>query len=173
MNLKGKLKWVAGIAAVALALAGPAVASASPTAGPTTCALQTWVTSNYVTAVGAGGRTTDVIHTDATRVGSWERFTLIDTGDGSHFGLRTSNGHFLTAVGGGGRTTDTIHSDAVSLQAWEKFSFVSLGDGFFGIKTIDGHFLTAVGGGGRTTDVIHTDATVLRDWEVFLLTCGV
>jgi hypothetical protein len=24
--------------------------------------------------VGAGGRTTDTIHTDATRVGSWEKF---------------------------------------------------------------------------------------------------
>ena len=30
---------------------------------------------HYVTAVG-GGRTTDTIHTDATRVGSWERFTV-------------------------------------------------------------------------------------------------
>ena len=31
---------------------------------------------HYVTAVGGGGRTTDTIHTDATRVGAWEKFTV-------------------------------------------------------------------------------------------------
>ena len=30
----------------------------------------------YLTAVGGGGRTTDTIHSDATRVGSWEKFTV-------------------------------------------------------------------------------------------------
>jgi len=28
------------------------------------------------TAVGGCGRTTDTIHTDATRVGAWEKFTV-------------------------------------------------------------------------------------------------
>jgi hypothetical protein len=42
---------------------------------PITCSLQT---SNgyYLTAVGGGGRNTDVIHSDATRIGSWEQFRL-------------------------------------------------------------------------------------------------
>ena len=31
---------------------------------------------HYLTAVGGGGRTTDTIHTDATRVGAWEKFTV-------------------------------------------------------------------------------------------------
>jgi hypothetical protein len=39
------------------------------------CALET-VDGHYLTAVGGGGRTTDVIHSDATRVGSWEEFRL-------------------------------------------------------------------------------------------------
>jgi hypothetical protein len=45
-------------------------------------------------------------------------------GDGVHYGLRTSNGHYLTAVGGGGRSTDAIQSDATSLRDWEKFTVV-------------------------------------------------
>jgi hypothetical protein len=46
------------------------------------CVFQT-VNGHYLTAVGAGGRNTDVIHTDATRIGSWEKFTLIDSGTGT------------------------------------------------------------------------------------------
>ncbi len=32
------------------------------------------INGHYLTAVGGGGRTTDAIHSDATRVGSWEKF---------------------------------------------------------------------------------------------------
>jgi len=141
--------------------------------GPITCTFQT-SNKHYLTAVGGGGRTTDVIHSDATRVGSWERFTLIDSGDGSpniHYGVRTTNGHFLTAVGGGGRVTDVIHSDATQLLDWEKFTMISLGFGIYAIQTVDGHYLTAVGAGGRTTDVIHSDATRIGSWEQFRLSC--
>jgi hypothetical protein len=146
---------------------------ASALNGPITCTLQT-NDGHYVTAVGGGGRTTDVLHTDATRVGSWERFTLIDSGDGSsniHYGLRTSNGHYLTAVGGGGRITDVIHSDAPWLLDWEKFSFWGLGGNVYTIQTIDGHYLTAVGGGGRITDTMHSDATRVGAWEKFRVSC--
>jgi len=34
------------------------------------------VNGHYLTAVGAGGRITDTIHSDATQVGSWEKFRL-------------------------------------------------------------------------------------------------
>lgn len=184
MNIKNKLWRVAGIAVAAAGLGGlsmTGVASAStaqPAAravnGPITCVIQT-NNGHYLTAVGGGGRTTDVLHTDATRIGSWEKFTLIDSGDGSsniHYGIRTTNGHYLTAVGGGGRTTDVIHSDATNLLGWEKFTFDSLGGGVYAIQTTDGHYLTAVGAGGRTTDTIHSDATRVGSWEKFRVTCG-
>ena len=106
MNVKTKLGRAAGIAVAAmgmatLGLAGAASASTAqpagnPTVGPQTCSIQT-INGHYLTAVVGGGRTTDVIHTDATRVGAWEKFTLIDSGDGSpviHYGLRTSAGYF-------------------------------------------------------------------------------
>jgi hypothetical protein len=37
--------------------------------------LQT-VNGHYLTVVGMGGRETDMIHSDATRVGSWEEFYI-------------------------------------------------------------------------------------------------
>lgn len=139
-----------------------------------TCAIQTY-NGHYLTAVNGGGLTSDVIHSDATRVQDWERFQLIDSGDGSaitHYGIRTLNGHFLTAINGGGLTSDVLHSDATQLQDWEKFAFLPLGRGWYAIQTINGRYLTAVGAGGRTTDVIHTDTTVVKQWEMFKLLCS-
>ena len=172
---KNKLRTaVAGIAAGGVAigclgLTGVAAAQNGPLYG---CTLKT-INGHYLTAVGGGGRTTDVIHTDATVPRAWEKFTLVDSGDGSpiHYGIQTSNGHYLTAVGGGGRTTDVIHSDATSLLGWEKFTLVGQSNGKYAIQTSNGHYLTAVGGGGRTTDTIHSDATAVRAWEEFTVAC--
>lgn len=153
---------------------GMAATSAQACNAPLSCVIKTYL-GNYVTAVGGGGRVTDVIHTDATKVGSWERFTLVDSCDGSsviNYGIKTSKGYYLTAVGGGGRITDVIHSDATQLQAWEKFKLISLGYGAYAIQTISGHYLTAVGGGGRITDTIHSDATQIRNWEKFRVICN-
>ena len=140
-----------------------------------TCSIRT-STGHYLKAVGGGGRTTDVLHSDAVRVDAWERFLLIATTDVSHgevhYGLRTHTGNYLTAMGSGGKTTDVIHSNASQLQDWEKFQLVSLGNNRYALRTKSGNYLTAVGGGGRTTDVVHTDATQIGAWEVFTLNCG-
>ena len=34
------------------------------------------IDGHYLTAVDGGGRTSDTIHSDATRVGAWEKFTV-------------------------------------------------------------------------------------------------
>lgn len=140
------------------------------------CTIQTY-NGRYLTAVGGGGRLTDVLHTDARVPRNWERFVLEDTEEGRttgivRYGIRTYRGNYLTAVGGGGRTTDVIHSDATWLRDWEKFKFNSLGFNWYSIQTISGHYLTAVGGGGRVTDVIHSDATVVGNWEKFKVNCS-
>jgi hypothetical protein len=157
-----------------VASASAAEPVAQTLAAPNVCALGT-ADGHFLTAVGGGGRTTDVLHTNATRVGAWEKFTLIDSGDSIHFGLRTSQGYFLTAVGGGGRTTDVIHSNATNLLGWEQFTFSSVAGGGINpgvIRTIDGHLLTAQDSGGRTTDVIHSNATRIGSWEKFNFMCG-
>jgi hypothetical protein len=143
--------------------------------GPITCAIQTY-NGHYLSAVGGGGRTTDVIHTDATTIGSWEKFTLEDQGYGSpiHYGLKTANGHYLTAVGGGGRISDVIHSDATQVGAWEEFIMVWTAPDWYGIQTSKGNYLTATGGGGHSIEVpetIHSDATKIDNWEKFKLVC--
>jgi hypothetical protein len=173
MNLKRTLGVVAS-----LVLAGSGLvvlqrpAWAAPFALPTTCTIRTYNTNNYLTAVGGGGRTYDVIHSDATVAKAWERFTVVDAGDGIHVGIKTVNRHYLTAVGGGGRTYDVIHSDATKLLGWEKFTIIRLYGGLgYAIRTFNGHYLTAVGGGGRITDVIHSDATRVLAWERFRFTC--
>jgi hypothetical protein len=184
VNFKSRLGRVASIVGALIAVgvlslaAVPSASAAAPSQNlvpPRVCALGT-VNGNYLTAVGGGGRTSDVLHTNATRVGAWEKFTLIDAGDSIHFGLRTSQGYFLTAVDSGGRTTDVIHSNATSLQGWEEFTFASVAGGGTNpgsIQALDGHFLTAVSGGGRTTDVIHSNATRVGSWERFNFICGV
>jgi hypothetical protein len=141
--------------------------------GPLSCTIQT-VNGRYLTAVGGGGRVTDVLHTDAVRPNAWERFTLVDSGDGTpniRYGIQTKTGHYLTAMGGGGRITDVMHSNATQLLAWEKFQLHSLGNGYYAIQTINGRYLTATGGGGNINDAIHSDATVVQAWEKFYFNC--
>jgi hypothetical protein len=138
---------------------------------PLNCFIKTY-SGHYLTAVGGGGRTVDVLHTDARWTRAWEQFRLIDIGEGSsQYGFQTRTGHYLTVVGGGGRITDVIHSDATQLRNWEKIRLVSLGYGWYALQTYTGHYLTAVGGGGRTTDVIHSNATAIGNWEKFRFYC--
>lgn len=71
--------------------------------------------------MGGGGRTTDVIHSDATVIRAWEEFIFVPIAANGPYAIETVNGHFLTSVGDGGRTVDAIHSDAVRVQSWELF----------------------------------------------------
>src|SRR5262245_19585891 len=143
------------------------LATALPISAQQICVLRT-ANGRYVTAVDGGGRTTDVIHTDATAVGPWEKFTLVSLG-GNQYALRTVNGQYLTAVDGGGRTTDVLHTDARAIGPWEKFTQVPLGGNQYAFQTVNGQYLTAVDGGARTADVIHADARAIGPWEKFTL----
>ncbi len=81
---------------------------------------------HYLTAVGGGGRISDVIHSDATQVQAWEEFILVWVAP-RVYGIQTSKGNYLTATGGGGHGTEvpeTIHSDATKVLDWEKFQLV-------------------------------------------------
>jgi len=131
----------------------------------------------YLTAVGGGGRVTDVFHTDTTAIGPSERYRLflvLGGGAPPKFAIQTASFNFITAVGGGGRSSDALHTDAKQVQAWETFSF---GLDQYGwrqtIQTVKGNYLTAVGAGGKTTDAIHSDAVKADNWEYFYIwKCG-
>ncbi len=156
--------------------------SPSPQALPGQFLIQT-SRGYYLTAVEGGGRITNVVHTDATQIGSWEKFRLVPYPQAGpsytpgSFAIRTGNGrNYLTAVGGGGRTTDVVHTDATQIGSWEKFSLQVLTTpgvyGAYAIWTGNGrNYLTATGGGGHNTDppAVHTDATKVGSWETFWL----
>jgi hypothetical protein len=141
--------------------------------------IQTVSKGNYLTAVGGGGRITDVVHTDKTQPGSTEKFRLVPYPQAGPsytpglYAIQTASGNYLTAVGGGGRTTDVVHTDATKIAAWEQFRLQVLTGpyGAYAIQTVKGNYLTATGGGGHNTDppAVHTDATSIGDWEKFWL----
>jgi hypothetical protein len=99
---------------------------------------------NYVTAVGGGGlvqeylecdtggwgacldSVSDVFHTDATQVSSWERFRVVDTGD-CHYALQTTSGFYVGMyLSSHGWMFTTRRS---SISANEKFELVMGGLG--------------------------------------------
>ena len=141
------------------------------------CTIQT-PRGYYLTAVDGGGRTTNVIHTDATRASTWERFNLYYQGYANAYAFQTSvTLTYLSAMGGGGHTTDVIHSNVSVVQSWERFNLVLLGVrndgvGLFAIQTINGNYLTALNEGGHQDNSIHSDATSIGAWEEFYIGCN-
>jgi hypothetical protein len=163
-------------------------------------AFETFLTETFVTAVGGGGRTMDVIHTNATKPLAWETFqlwvdlhTLIHTTENPDgfvtYAIQTETGNYLTAVDGGGLTTDVLHTDAKQPLAWEKFGLIPQTPPFsiypenytltkdspwyYAIATEQGNYLTALGGGGHATEPsMHSDATQVKSWELFRLICA-
>lgn len=123
----------------------------------------------FLSAVRCGGiKKAGAIHTDASKVGAWEIFTLEER-SGGKYAIKTCGGTYLTAVNGGGvRVADAIHTDSKQAQAWEEFRLRDLGNGYYAIQTVNGNYLTAMrGGGGSGDDAIHTDAREVKDWEMF------
>jgi hypothetical protein len=154
----------------------PSTVARQAVTDPNTCSIQT-IRGFYVTAVGGGGRDLDVMHTNATVFGSWERFTLVYTGDGIHYGLRTVFGYYVTAVNSGGLAASTVpdvlHTDATQLLNWEKFTIIAQGDGTYAIRAFDGHYLSARDGGGRVARTFDSNVTQVQSWEKFRFTCNV
>jgi hypothetical protein len=136
-----------------------------------TFVIKTHLKGTYLTAVDGGGRSTDVIHTDAVEAGDWETFTLWADSARQRHAFQTINGNYITAVDAGGMTSDAIHSDATWIRRWEMFTLVEqpqLGEETYAIQTQRAFFLTAVGGGGHDSgETIHTDAVTAQEWEFF------
>src|SRR5438876_8259515 len=65
-------------------------------------AIQTHLKGRYLTAVGGGGKSTDVIHTDAIQPRAWENFKFwVDSATRQYYAIQTVNGHFITANNAG------------------------------------------------------------------------
>lgn len=120
----------------------------------------------FLKAVDGGGRRENAIHSNATSIGPWAKFKLIDLGYGE-VAIQTLNGHFVTAVGGGGRGSDVMHTDRTRIGSWERFRLVDLGDGEVAIQTWNRYFLAVVGESDTTEPAISSYSTTVRRWERF------
>jgi hypothetical protein len=79
---------------------------------------------HYLTAeYGGGVIIDDVISSDRTAVGPWEKFKMVAKVD-DWFAIQTISGRFLSAVDGGGRTTYVMNSNAIWIRSWEMFKLV-------------------------------------------------
>ena len=124
----------------------------------------------YITAVSGGGRSSDVLHTDATLPSTWEQFGLIpqvlplsiypsyyDMRHSSpwYYAIATNTGNYLTALGGGGHTDPSMHSDATKIGAWELFRLIKCGElmsGYqYAIRSVENFTMAALDGGGHFT----------------------
>lgn len=92
----------------------------------------------FITAVGGGGRTTDVLHTDAWQPLAWEKFRLWFVPLTGEYGIQTVHGQFLSATNGGGLASlfplgagevDTILSNAKSIIDYQRFRISNLQSG--------------------------------------------
>jgi hypothetical protein len=75
----------------------------------------------FLTAEYGGGLIIEnVISSDRTAVGPWEKFIFVSKVD-DWFAIQTISGNYLTAIDGGGRTTYVMNSNATWIRGWELF----------------------------------------------------
>lgn len=155
-------------------------------AAPTYYGLQT-IKGNYLTAMGAGGKYQDALHSNATEIKGWEQFRIVKCGDlGSayEYGIMAANGDFLGASNGGGSSNYVVLSYPSDVGT--RFKLIRQSDGTYAFQTGNGvNYLTALGGGGQVqkymkcgfrltgaclegfSKIFHTDATQVKAWEKF------
>ena len=130
---------------------------------------------NCITAVDGGGRTADVLHTDATLAQSWEIFRFyFDHATGYH-AIQTISTKYLTALGGGGHSDPpAVHTDATMVKDWERFHIWKCGDlgsylDYYIWVPYNGKLLQAMQGGGRIQDALHAYEPPTSNWGSFRL----
>jgi hypothetical protein len=131
---------------------------------------------HFVTAVAGGGKTTDVLHTDAVTPKAWEEFALWFVPLTGEYGIQTLNGEFLFATNGGDLSSlfpfgdqevDTIQSTAENIIDYERFKISNLPSKLsgsyatylYGIQTVRGFYLSVAGGNGTDPPVLYTNGT--------------
>jgi hypothetical protein len=134
--------------------------------------------SYYVKAVNGGGST---VKADATAVGEWETFNMIDLNggdlmDGDKVAFQADNGQWLKAENGGG---DTMLANGAAPNQWEQFTIRKQnGSGAIGsgdlialeIKDSSGTtwYVVAEDGGG-SNGVVNVNRQSIGTWEKFHL----
>ncbi|HEY3196679.1 MAG TPA: hypothetical protein VGJ57_01600 [Nitrospirales bacterium] len=147
----------------------------------------------YVTAVGAGGKYADAIHTDAKQIQAWEQFRIVkcgDPGSGYAYAITADNGEFLAATNWEGKPGFGLSRSPTESDM--KYKLIRQSDATYALQTANGrNYVTALGGGGQvatydrkyytpdcgglfggpciggSAPIFHTDATQVQAWEKF------
>jgi hypothetical protein len=114
----------------------------------------------YVSCAEENGNQTLIA--DRSAVGDWEKFTLIERGNGI-VALLAVNGCYVTAVGGGG---GELHSRVKVIDIWERFKLIDRGDGKIALQCHNGQYVCAEGGGGQK---LVANRSAIGPWETFTL----
>lgn len=141
-------------------------------------ALRT-INGNYVTAVNGGGMGEAAnklpVHTDASRVSTWEQWRITFGSDG-YCTIQAPSGNYLTAVNGGGVSAMPGHpvaTDRTAPNEWEMFMMDEVSPGVYSLQTWNGRWMNAINGGGMGEAAnklpLHTDAGRAQAWEKFII----
>jgi hypothetical protein len=161
-------------------------------AAPTFYAIQT-IKGNYLTAMGAGGKYQDALHTDARDIKGWEQFRIVkcgDLGSGYEYAIMAADGEFLAATHWEGKPGFGLNN--YPSESDMKYKLIRQSDGTYALLTANGrNYVTALGGGGQvekydkkyytpdcgglfggpciggSAPIFHTDATQVKGWEKF------
>jgi GH25 family lysozyme M1 (1,4-beta-N-acetylmuramidase) len=131
-------------------LAGPAAVTRSLRAG---------VNKRFVCAEDAG---TSPLIANRPAVSTWERFDVVDLGDGLVALRSGANGRYVTAEDAG---RSPLVARALAVSTWERFQLVHNDDGSVSLKaTINGRYVTAEEAGRKP---LIANRTAISTWEKF------
>ena len=97
----------------------------------------------YVCAEGGGG---GEVFANRSAVAAWEKFRLMDLGDGN-VALRAANGQYVCAENGGG---SKLVANRNSIGAWETFRVIERGSGNIALQVANGQYVCAEWWWGHT-----------------------
>jgi hypothetical protein len=101
-----------------------------------------------------------------TKIGSWEKFDVIDAG-GGYIALRAvSNGNYVCADKNIAANAP-LNANRTKIGSWEKFQWVDAGNGFFALKAnATGKYVCANKSISSNAPLV-ADVSVINSWEQF------
>ncbi len=93
-----------------------------------------------------------------TRIGSWEKFIVVDAGNGK-IALKGNNGKYLSSENG----KKPMYCNVNHLGAWQKFKVIRLGNGKIALKGSNGKYVSSENG----KKPMNCNRSRLGSWEKF------
>lgn len=125
-----------------------------------TIALRAIVNNHYVAAHNAGN---SPLIANRVSVGPWEKFTVVDAGNGLVALKATVNGKHVAAENAGG---SPLIANRDAIGPWERFRWINLGNGQIALQAVVNNRYVTTEGGGISPLIANRD--VIGPWETFV-----